>query len=112
MIFFFYAFSHLGSVFFHQIVLSTPPKKMSFFVKAFVRRVAIASLLVKFACAYNITAELGPILSSDAVIVFPGSVEFLIATDRDNELAPPTFAVVVEVATEADVQKIVRILFW
>ncbi|KAH8645772.1 putative FAD-dependent oxygenase [Xylariales sp. PMI_506] len=56
----------------------------------------------------NITQELGPLLSPEAAIVFPGSPEFLIATDRDNELNPPTFSVVVEVATESDVQETVR----
>ncbi|RDW63408.1 hypothetical protein BP6252_10953 [Coleophoma cylindrospora] len=77
---------------------------------SFVQSVAIAiSLLINFSRASpNITAELGPFLSSDATIIFPGSAEFLVATDRDNEQAPPTYAVVVEVATESDVQATVR----
>lgn len=69
-------------------------------------------LLLTVASAYNITAELGPLLSSKATIVFPGTSEFLVATDRDNEQAPPVFAVVVEVATENDVQQTVHICFY
>lgn len=80
---------------------------------SFVRSVAIAySLLVGLSRAYpNITEELGPLLSPNAAIIFPGSAEFLVATDRDNEQNPPTYAVVVEVATESDVQETVRVLF-
>lgn len=74
-----------------------------------IRSVAIAfSLLIHFSSAYpNITKELGPHLSPSAAIIFPGSSEFLVATDRDNEQDPPTFAVVVEVASESDVQETV-----
>lgn len=57
----------------------------------------------------NIEDELGPRLSSSATIVFLGSAEFLVATDRDNEQHPPTFAWVVEVATEGDVLETVRL---
>jgi hypothetical protein len=71
------------------------------------RWVAIASpLLVDSSYVYpNITTELGALLSPGAAIVFPGSAEFLVATDRDNKQSPPTYAVVVEVATESDVQE-------
>lgn len=55
----------------------------------------------------NITEELGPLLSPGAEIVFPGSAEFLAAIDRDNIQDPPTYKVVVEVATERDVQETV-----
>lgn len=58
------------------------------------------------ACA-NITEELGPLLSPGADIVFPGSAEFLAAIDRDNRQDPPIYRVVVEVATERDVQETV-----
>jgi hypothetical protein len=82
---------------------------MSLLTSSFIRSVAIAfSLLIHFSCAYpNITKELGPLLSPSAAIVFPGSSEFLVATDRDNEQDPPTYSVVVEVATESDVQETV-----
>ncbi|KAH8673621.1 FAD-dependent oxygenase [Xylariales sp. PMI_506] len=68
-----------------------------------------SSLLFHLSWAsFNITQELGPLLSPGAAIVFPGSAEFLVATDRDNEQDPPNFAVVVEVATEGDVQETVK----
>lgn len=87
---------------------------MTLLTSSFVWSVAIRfSLLANFACAYpNITKELGHLLSSKAAILFPGSAEFLIATDRDNELYPPNYAVVVEVATENDVQEAVSPGFW
>ena len=90
-----------------------PSSKMSLFTSSFVRSVAIAfSLLINFSRAYsNITEELGPLLSPNAAIIFPGSAQFLVATDRDNEQDPPTFAVVVEVATESDVQETVSLCF-
>ncbi|KIM94075.1 hypothetical protein OIDMADRAFT_136488 [Oidiodendron maius Zn] len=82
---------------------------MSLLISSSIRLVAIAFSLIHFSCAYpNITKELGPLLSPGAAIVFPGSPEFLIATDRDNEEDPPTFSVIVEVATESDVQETVR----
>lgn len=79
------------------------------FINSLRRSVAVALLLgVHVSSAYaNITNELGPLLSPSAAIVFPGSAEFLVATDRDNEQNPPTYAVVVEVATESDVQETV-----
>lgn len=69
--------------------------------------VTLASVVGSTPAPPNITDELGPRLSAGAAIVFPGSSEFLLATDRDNEQTPPTFAVVVEVATENDVQETV-----
>ncbi|KAI0125392.1 FAD-dependent oxygenase [Xylariales sp. AK1849] len=83
---------------------------MLFLTSCLFQWVAIASsLLIDSSHAYaNITAELGPFLSPRAAINFPGSAEFLAATDRDNEQDPPTYAVVVEVATEHDVQETVR----
>ncbi|KAK6073257.1 FAD-dependent oxygenase [Seiridium cupressi] len=83
---------------------------MDCIVRFFPKLVSIALyILVVQSYGYlNITDELGPLLSSEAEIVFPGSVEFLVATDRDNEQDPPTFSVVVEVATESDVQETVR----
>jgi hypothetical protein len=84
---------------------------MSLLSKSFVRLVAIGfALLINFSCASSsITKELGPLLSRKAAIVFPGSAEFLVATDRDNEQDPPTYSVVVEVATESDVQETVSL---
>ncbi|CAJ2507111.1 Uu.00g082970.m01.CDS01 [Anthostomella pinea] len=80
---------------------------MPLFTSSFVRSAAFAFLLLSnlssAATSPNITAELGPSLSVGARIVFPGSAEFAVATDRDNEQDPPTFSVVVEVATETDV---------
>lgn len=55
----------------------------------------------------NITKDLGPLLSPGAEIVFPGSAKFLAAIDRDNRQDLPTHKVVVEVATERDVQETV-----
>jgi hypothetical protein len=84
---------------------------MSLLSKSFVRLVAIGfALLINFSCASSsITKELGPLLSRKAAIIFPGSAEFLVATDRDNEQDPPTYSVVVEVATESDVQETVSL---
>lgn len=82
---------------------------MSHLLRPLIRSIAIAlALVVLVSRAYgNITQDLGPLLSAGAAIVFPGSAEFLIATDRDNRQDPPTYAVVVEVATESDVQQTV-----
>lgn len=82
---------------------------MSLLTSAVIRSLPIIfSLLAHLSHAYpNITQELGPLLSPNATIVFPGSAEFLVATDRDNEQDPPTYSVVVEVATESDVQETV-----
>jgi hypothetical protein len=84
---------------------------MSLLSKSFIRLVAIAfALLINFSCASSsITKELGPLLSRKAAIIFPGSAEFLVATDRDNEQDPPTYSVVAEVATESDVQETVSL---
>lgn len=56
----------------------------------------------------NITNTLGPLLSTAAQIHFPGSAGFNSSTDRWQDFAPPSFAVVVQVATEEDVQETVR----
>ena len=85
---------------------------MSLLTSSFVRFGALAlSFLITFSSAFNISKDLGPQLSSKAAIIFPGSAEFLVATDRDNEQDPPTFSVVVEVATENDVIKTVSLCF-
>jgi hypothetical protein len=82
---------------------------MTLLTSAFIRSIAAAFfLLAHLSFAYpNITQELGPLLSPTAAIIFPGSTEFLVATDRDNEQDPPTYAVIVEVASESDVQETV-----
>lgn len=85
---------------------------MPLLTSSFVQFVALAlSFLVTFSSAANISKDLGPQLSPNAAIIFPGSAEFLVATDRDNEQDPPTFAVVVEVATENDVIKTASLCF-
>jgi hypothetical protein len=56
----------------------------------------------------NITNTLGPLLSPAAQIHLPGSAGFNTSTDRWQEYAPPSFAVVVQVATEADVQETIQ----
>lgn len=56
----------------------------------------------------NITSTLGPLLSPAAQIHLPGSAGFNTSTDRWQEWAPPSFAVVVQVATEEDVQETIR----
>jgi hypothetical protein len=55
-----------------------------------------------------IESTLGPHLSSKAQIHLPGSAGFNTSTDRWNSYITPTFAVVVEVATEADVQATIQ----
>jgi hypothetical protein len=56
----------------------------------------------------NITNTLGPLLSTTARIHLPGSAGFNTSTDRWQEFAPPSFAAVVQVATEEDVQETIR----
>lgn len=56
----------------------------------------------------NITNTLGPLLSPAAQIHLPGSAGFNTSTDRWQEYAPPSFAVVVQVASEQDVQETIR----
>ena len=56
----------------------------------------------------TINSTLGPQLSTNAQIHLPGSVGFNTSTERWNSHITPTFAVVVEVATEADVQAAIR----
>ena len=96
-----------------QLCSVSPSIEMSLLNSSFVPFVALAlSFLATFSSAFNITKDLGPQLSPGATIIFPGSAEFLVATDRDNEQDPPVFAVVVEVATENDVIKTVSLCFW
>ena len=56
----------------------------------------------------TIASTLGPQLSTKAHVHFPGSANFNTSTERWNSHITPTFAVVVEVATEADVQATIR----
>lgn len=56
----------------------------------------------------TINNTLGPQLSTNAQIHLPGSASFNTSTERWNSHITPTFAVVVEVATEADVQATIR----
>lgn len=56
----------------------------------------------------TIDNTLGPQLSTKAQIHLPGSAGFNASTKRWNSHITPTFAVVVEVATEADVQATIR----
>lgn len=55
----------------------------------------------------DIIAELGPFLSSNASIFLPGSRQFANATTRWQMYQDPNITVVVEVATESDVQETV-----
>ena len=56
----------------------------------------------------TINSSLGPQLSNNAQIHLPGSAGFNSSTERWNSNITPTFAVVVEVATESDVQATIR----
>ena len=56
----------------------------------------------------TIASTLGPRLSTRAQIHLPGSAGFNTSTERWNSHVTPTFAVVVEVTTEADVQATIR----
>ena len=55
----------------------------------------------------SVTADLGPHLSQNAAIFLPGSAHFEDATDLWQQYMVPNITVVVEVATETDVQKTV-----
>lgn len=55
-----------------------------------------------------LTKSLHPLLSPSAQILLPGNPAFKVATDRWQNYAPPTFAAVVQVATEGDVQATIR----
>lgn len=55
-----------------------------------------------------IDSTLSPLLSSRAQVHLPGSHGFNASTERWNSHIAPTFAVVVEVATEADVQTTIQ----
>ncbi|PYH41618.1 putative FAD-dependent oxygenase [Aspergillus saccharolyticus JOP 1030-1] len=56
----------------------------------------------------NITAELEPRLSPGARIILPNNTDFELATYRWSTFAQPRFTVVVEVATERDVEETVK----
>ncbi|RAL14899.1 FAD-binding oxidoreductase [Aspergillus homomorphus CBS 101889] len=56
----------------------------------------------------NITAELGPRLSSGARIILPNNTDFKRATYRWSAFAKPRPTIVVEVATEQDVAETVK----
>ena len=56
----------------------------------------------------TINTTLSPQLSAKAQIHLPDSASFNTSTERWNSHITPTFAVVVEVATEADVQATIR----
>lgn len=56
----------------------------------------------------TINTTLSPQLSAKAQIHLPSSTGFNTSTERWNSHITPTFAVVVEVATEADVQATIR----
>ena len=56
----------------------------------------------------TIASTLGPQLSTSAHIHLPGSAGFNTSTERWNSHITPTFAVIVEVATESDVQAAIR----
>ena len=56
----------------------------------------------------QIVYELGPMLSRQASIYFPGSLDFANATDRWNAYAAPDIRVVVEPGSDDDVAATVR----
>ncbi|KAB5566330.1 hypothetical protein GE09DRAFT_1171507 [Coniochaeta sp. 2T2.1] len=56
----------------------------------------------------NIVAELGPLLSPDASIILRSDTRFATLTSRWREHLAPKFSVVVQTATEADVQHTIR----
>ena len=57
----------------------------------------------------QIRSELGPLLSSDAVIVDAEGGNLTEATQRWQEFASPSFFAVVQVATESDIIQTVRL---
>jgi hypothetical protein len=58
--------------------------------------------------AAQILRELGPMLSSNASIYFPGSSEFANATERWSAFRGPSIRVVIEPGTDDDVAATVR----
>ncbi|KAM6510162.1 hypothetical protein FALCPG4_017788 [Fusarium falciforme] len=58
--------------------------------------------------AKKIAAQLGPMLSADAEIYIPNQVDFLDVSLRWSKFAAPSYAAYVKVASEEDVQAIVR----
>lgn len=59
------------------------------------------------AVASTVVTELGPRLSQNAAILLPGSVQFADATDLWQQYMVPNITVVVDVASESDVQQTV-----
>lgn len=55
----------------------------------------------------SLASDLGPRLSQNAAILLPGSADSTIATDRWQQYVVPNITVVVEVATESDIQQTV-----
>ena len=62
-----------------------------------------------FSLSGNVTADLGPRLSANAAIWLPGSDGYGVATDRWIPWNNPSLDVVVEVATEGDVEQAVQL---
>lgn len=56
---------------------------------------------------FNILHDLSPLLSPQASIVLPGDIAFSNLTSRWREYRAPNISVVVQVATEVDVQQTV-----
>jgi FAD/FMN-containing dehydrogenase len=56
----------------------------------------------------NVDSTLYPLLTTHAKVHLPGSAGFNTSTDRWNINSTPTFEIVVEVATEADVQAAIQ----
>jgi hypothetical protein len=56
----------------------------------------------------NISAELGHRLSPNAAIFLPTDPGWANVTKRWNAFSPPTYAALVEVQTETDIQETVR----
>jgi hypothetical protein len=56
---------------------------------------------------FNISAELGHRLSPNAAIFLPTDPVWANATRRWNAFSPPTYAALVEVSTERDIQETV-----
>lgn len=71
-------------------------------------KVGLASLI---ASKINYTADLGPILSTEASLVLPSDANFADLTSRWREWHGPDIAAVVQVSTEGDVQETVRLHF-
>ncbi|KAF8847502.1 FAD-binding domain-containing protein [Acephala macrosclerotiorum] len=66
------------------------------------------SMSSDYSSSAGIHAELSPRLSQNASIILPGSSQFVNATLRWQEWRDPNITVVVEVATESDVQETIK----